>query len=196
MNGSKLTLALDGQERPHFFVGQQIAHRAGRPSQIDKIGITERLRLLFALLEVNADDFIRLLDRRRPQKHIVHNAEQSGIRADRKGEREHGHGSYSWTPAHDPDAVAQVLPERIKEMERTNLAALFLGLVQTAKAEEHSASRLVGVHPGSDPVFNLRLEMETQLLIHLGFESVFSQPGWRQQAQSAEPRHDSLPYAV
>ncbi len=133
----------------------------------DLLLFESRFRILFP----QHHDTAGLAEWQRLQNECVDDAEHGRVGTDAQSERDHGHDSESRTADEDSNGVAQVLNEVVHQSYSRGFPADFARLFEPAEIDERPPTRFFRRMPFLNELLDLHLDVELQLIVHLGFES-------------------------
>ncbi len=123
------------------------------------------------------DEPLRIGAANRIQNNLVHDAVDCGRRTDSQGQGEHHDDGEARRSRQLAKGIPDVLPKLIGPHPPACLPRAFLQARDISEMTQCGATRLVGVHSGSDVAPRLRLEVRTHLLLHLVFETRTAEQG-------------------
>jgi hypothetical protein len=97
----------------------------------------------------------------------VDDAEDRGVGADAQGERHDRGGREDRVAPQAPDAVPEILEERLDDGRSRLVEARLLVLLDAAEGEERLPARLLGRQAALDQLARLHVEVEAHLFVHL-----------------------------
>jgi hypothetical protein len=118
----------------------------------------------------NADETLRLRERKRTKKDVVDEREDGGIGADAESKGQGRDERKGGRFAEGAESVAEIAKESFKERQRTLFADRFLGLLETAQLKEGLAAGFVGREAAAEVVVDVELEVRLEFLAELPVE--------------------------
>ena len=112
----------------------------------------------------------RIPDRQHPEQHRVDQAEDRGVGADTKGQRDHGDDGKAGAPPEHTEPVSQVSPQIVNDAESARVPTFFLDQLDASEGTQSRVARLLRRHARLDVVLDLSFDMEAQLLVHVAVE--------------------------
>ena len=102
----------------------------------------------------------------RVEQHAVDDREDDRVGGDAQGDRHH-HGGEAGCLVHQPQPVAQVLPQILEEVDAARVTAVLFRLLQPAEVLHGGEPRFVRAHAGRDVLLYLSLNVVAQLRVQL-----------------------------
>src|SRR5690348_15502684 len=109
---------------------------------------------------------------KRVQQNSVHNAENSGVGANAKGESENGDCRETRVAAKLPQSVAHILDNIFYPAQAVGVAAFFFFALHAAKGPERRIPGFFRRHPCLDVLLRLQLNVELKLLVQIALQTI------------------------
>ena len=137
----------------------------------------------------------RIPDRQHPEQHRVDQAEDRGVGADTKGQRDHGDDGKAGAPPEHTEPVSQVSPQIVNDAESARIPTFFLDQLDASEGTQSRVARLLRRHARLDVVLDLSFDMEAQLLGHFVFETRFAEESPQACSQFRKVEHMESSYS-